>query len=589
MSDSRNSPIIGIDLGTTNSLCSFFEGNTPVLIPNAHGKLLTPSVVGVLDDAQIIVGSPAKELQIYQPEKCAACFKRNMGTDYKYQLGSYEFNATELSSIVLKSLKEDAERHLGIPIFEAIITVPAYFNDNQRKTTKLAGELAGLKVSRVINEPTSAALCYGHRYGQTDQRLLVFDLGGGTFDVTIMEVFEGSLEIISTAGECALGGHDFTEKIMAELLHQAGMNLEIEELKNPRRVSRLTEECNRAKHLLSTQDEVSVTIPTDDGELLADCKKISFSNSQLTKICEPLIQRIIRPISRALRDAKCTPDMIDKIILVGGATRMSLTHDIIRKFFGKEPWTGFNPDQVVALGAAIQSALMQDNEAVDDLVMTDVCPHTLGVSIVKHFNHEIRDGYFLPIIHRNTTIPVSREEVVNTISHNQRELLVEVFQGESRKNDGNLKLGELKIKNVPPGPAGQPIQIRFTYDMNGILEVEVTFPSTGRREVGVLVQEIKSLTQSEIDDALQKMQKLKYYPKDHAENHNLLCYAERCLAEVDRSIRNDLEILVDQYEISMNSGDAEFFLNTKERLIQVLDALGFSYNLDEDSGSDENF
>src|SRR6185436_7824391 len=309
----------------------------------------------------------------------------------------------------------DAKHYLKADVTDAVITVPAYFNDNQRQATKQAGELAGLRVRRIVNEPTAAALTYGFHDRGSEKKILVIDLGGGTFDVTLMDVFEGTLEIVSTAGENFLGGEDFTDRLMAGLLQQQGMQLEFAELQEPHRVARLRQQCEMAKRQLATDDSVNVKMPDAKGQIAADAVTVSISRTDYTKLVLPLVERLKAPVAKALRDGRAAQDDVEDVILVGGATRMPVVHDFVRAFFSKEPLCKFNPDEVVALGAAVQAALIADDQAVDDLVMTDVCPFTLGVDTAKVFGPEFKSGYFTPIIHRNTTIPCSKEHAFSTL------------------------------------------------------------------------------------------------------------------------------------------------------------------------------
>ena len=571
-------PIIGIDLGTTHSLCAFFNDDGPVLIPNAHGEFLTPSVVGVTDEESILIGAAARELRVTQPEQTASCFKRYMGTDRRLTVGKTTFTPIELSSLVLKSLKNDASEFLKQEITDAVITVPAYFNDNQRKATKQAGEMAGLKVRRIINEPTAAALTYGFHDREAEKNLIVIDLGGGTFDVTVMEVFEGTLEIISTAGESMLGGEDFTDRIVATVFQKEGTQLETAELKQPLRVARLRQECEVAKRTLATAGHASIRVPNAAGEFDAESIKFKLTGDNFAAVCKPLFERLKKPIGKALRDGKIAPDQIDEVILVGGSTRMTALQDFVKEYFEQEPQFSFDPDQVVALGAAVQAALIVDDKAVDDMVMTDVCPFTLGVEIAKQFGNRIDGGYFQPVIHRNTTIPVSKEEVFHTIAPNQQEVQLRVFQGEARKIDDNLDLGELTIDGIPPGPAGQEIQVRFTYDLNGILEVEAIISQTGKRFSLVLTQHAASLTESEVAEAVDRMQNLKFYPRDDLENKKLLLFCERMVGEMSPMDRETLESAIDAFISGMESGDEETFERMKKGLFITLSALGIEYD-----------
>ncbi len=582
-------PLIGIDLGTTNSLCSVFREGRPELIPNATGHFLTPSVVGLVDGGQVIVGHPAVELRITQPDRTASCFKRHMGTDQSISLGGKEYSSSELSSLVLRSLKHDAEEFLGTEVIRAVVTVPAYFNDHQRKATKLAGELAGLQVQRIINEPTAAALTYGFHDRLADKRFLVFDLGGGTFDVTMMEVFEGTLEIIATSGESHLGGEDFTDRLCAWALREQGLQLEQVEFREPQRLARLRGECERAKRELTAESSspAKIRIPASDGLIPDDAPELEIGLSQVSELCKDLVDRLERPVFRALRDAGWSVQELDEVILVGGATRMPLVHNMVRERLQCEPGTRFDPDQVVALGAAVQSALILDDRAVDDMVMTDVCPFTLGVETTKKLGEHQRDGYYLPVIHRNTTIPVSKEEVVGTVSDNQREMRLRVFQGEGRRVDDNLELGELVVTGIPPGPAGMEVHVRFSYDLNGILEVEALVASTGKKFQAVLLQHVKGLSEKEIKKAITTLQKLKFYPRDEVPNQRLLLFAERAVGEISPFQRHEIETALDDFERAMASGDRDLFESSKNLLLMTLSRLGFAYEESGDPSGEE--
>lgn len=569
--------MIGIDLGTSNSLCALFENGQPKLIPNSLGSVLTPSVISVSEDNHVLVGAAAKEMRITQPDRCAWVFKRLMGTEQSIKIGAHTFTAPEMSSLVLQSLKEDAEAYLGEPVQDAIITVPAYFNDHQRNATKLAGELAGLNVRRIINEPTAAALTYGFHDRAADKKLIVIDLGGGTFDVTAMEVFEGTLEIISTAGESMLGGEDFTDRILAWALTSQKLQLEIAEMKMPLLVARLKQECEASKYAISSETEVKIRVPDEQGEINDDSPVLTFTQEDFQKLTEPLIKRLSRPIARAVRDSRMAPEEFTDVILVGGATRMEVVRSFVRSFFGTEPLCSYNPDEVVALGAAVQAALIQDDQAVDDMVMTDICPFTLGTEVMKEFGQRRVDGYYLPVIHRNTTIPVSREEIVCTVEPNQRYVSVGVYQGESRKVKDNLFLGKLEVKGIPPGPAGKQVHLRFTYDLNGILEVEAYVPETGKKSTLILTQHAKLSSNQDIKSAVRKLQALKFYPRDDVRNQHLVSFAERVIGEISPFQRNGLESVIDQFEQSMASGDREWFQAAREGLLTSLAALGFHY------------
>ena len=583
MSRSKNSPevdqsesqetCIGIDLGTTHSLVSIFRDGKPVLLPNAHGDLLTPSVVGVLPNGEIVVGQTAKELRVTDPDSCAWCFKRHMGQERRIKLGQKEFAPHELSSLVLRSLKSDASTVLGVEVTDAVITVPAYFNDHARQATRLAGEMAGLNVRRMINEPTAAALVHGYHERDDEKNLLVIDLGGGTFDVTVMEVFEGTLEIRASAGESMLGGEDFTDRIVSKVLASENAQLEVAELNDALRVARLRSECETAKRKLSTEDEVYIRVPDTDGRFGEKPKRFRMDAKSFSKLCDPLMQRIAGPIARALRDAAMEPSEIDEVILVGGATRMTVLKNFVEDYFGKPAVARHNPDEIVALGACIQAALIGEDSAVDDMVMTDVCPFTLGVEVVKELGGQIRDGFFSPVLHRNSTIPISKEEVYGTVTPNQDSVKVKIYQGDARKVSDNVFLGELEVSRMPPGPAGSPFYIRFSYDVSGVLEVEAYVPG-GKKCRTTITNHIKGLSPKAVEAAKRRIGELKFYPRDDLANQQLARYAERMLGELHPSQREQLDMALDVYEGAMNRADREQFLAAREMLMICLSSLG---------------
>lgn len=568
--------IIGIDLGTTNSLCGVFRKGQPELIPNAHGQELTPSVVGILPSGEIVVGATARELAITHPDRVSFCFKRLMGESTETTIAGHTFSPVELSSLVLKSLRDDAINALGEVVEEAVISVPAYFNDHQRKATKQAAELAGLRVRRIVNEPTAAALAYGFHDRDAEKKILVVDLGGGTFDVTLMEIFEGTLEIISTAGESQLGGEDFTNRLVAEVLKTQGKQIELAELQTPLLVSRLRKECELAKRTLSGNETATIRIPNEDGTMPEQGDKIELTPESFATAAKSLLDRIAAPIDRALRDGQSNSTDVEEVILVGGATRMPLMARFVEERLGKLPLTKLDPDRVVCLGAAVQAALIADDRAVEDMVMTDVCPFTLGINISKDLGSQVKSGYYLPIVHRNTTIPVSKEHPVATMHPNQTTVQIEVYQGEHRMVEKNHRLGELSVKGIPAGPAGQTIFVRFTYDLNGILEVEA-YPE-GREENKqrvVIASHASDLTEEELSLAVKRMNELKYYPREDQESQRLLRYAVQCVGEVSTFQREQLEVAIDAFEHSMAAVDKELVESSRMTLLQVLSSLGF--------------
>ena len=575
--------IIGIDLGTTNSLGAVFHENGPMLIPNALGNYLTPSAVGFLADDRILTGAAALEMAVTRPERCALHFKRLMGLDQKLELADKEFTAPELSAMILKTIVSDSKAHLGRNITDVVITVPAYFNDNQRKATRLAGELVGLNVRRIINEPTAAALTYGFHEKDADKKIMVFDLGGGTFDVTLMEIFDGTLEIIATAGESNLGGQDFTEAIVAHVLQTAG-------LEGPGRLvlSRLHDECEIAKLELTESDKTTIRIPDEQGHFPEDGQTIELTRKTFETLIQPLMERLKHPMVRVINDGKCMPEEIDEVILVGGATRMPGISQMLQAHFGKPPLCRHNPDEVVALGAAIQAALIDDHEAVEDVVLTDVCPFTLGIEVAKRLGRSTQSGYYLPVIHRNTTVPVSREETVATLFDNQDTVTLRIYQGEARKIRDNLLLGELEVMDIPPGPEGQLVHVRFTYDMNGILEVEAIVGETGKKFRTVLTQNVKGLSEDQIQNALKRMQDIKFYPRDEARHQQLLFYGEKIIAELNPMLRSDLEDALDRFESALYGDSQEEVEASRAELVETLDRLGYGSDEHELSDSEED-
>ncbi|MFX0561168.1 Hsp70 family protein [Tepidibacillus infernus] len=532
---------IGIDLGTTNSLVSYWSDNGPVIIPNVLGSNLTPSVVSIDENNEILIGEIAKERLITHPHLTVSNFKRYMGTEKRFNLGNYTFSPEELSSFILKSLKADAEAFLGHEVQEAVISVPAYFNDAQRKATKRSAELAGLKVERLISEPTAAAISYGLHQEESETKFIVFDLGGGTFDVSILEMFEGVMEVKSISGDNFLGGEDFTNLLVSYFIDSEKIDVQF---LNEKARSALYKQAELCKRDLSKDNvgKMSLTLEEKTYEK-------TISRADFEKLASQLLLRIRHPIERALRDASLTPKELDAVILIGGATRMSVIKLAVSRMFGKLPYSNINPDEAVALGAAIQAALKERNEALNEIILTDVCPYTLGVEIVKEIERDkFEPGYFLPIIERNTPIPVSRVERLFTIKDNQTSIRVEIYQGESRRVEGNIKLGELDIK-VPPAEAGKEmIDVRYTYDINGILEVEVTVISNGMKNRVVIEKSPGSMSKEEIEERLNLLKDIKIHPRDKMENRLLLAKGERLYEESLGEKREYIGELLQKFE-----------------------------------------
>lgn len=579
--------IVGIDLGTTNSLVAEMAPSGPRVIPNALGEPLTPSVVGIDLADNLLVGRAAKELQVVHPERCASLFKRLMGTDEKTNLCGRWFEPEELSSLVLRSLKEDAEAFLGQPVERAVITVPAYFNDQQRKATITAGRIAGFRVDRILNEPTAAAMAYGFHESRDEKLLIVFDLGGGTFDVSLVELFEGVLEVRASAGESFLGGEDFTRTLASRVLETQGYPpFERTELEHPRLVSRMIQQCEQAKIRLSSRESTNVRIPNTIGDFDAQPAEVAVTRAQFESWTNSILGRIELPVRRVLGDARVNRAAINDIILVGGATRMPSLVARVEELFGKAPQYRIDPDQVVALGAAIQAGLIADNAAVADLVVTDVAPFTLGIEVSKTIGFERQSGYFLPIIHRNTTIPTSRVKRVSTLEPNQTMIRVKIYQGESRHVENNLYLGEFQVNGIPRGPAGQSIDVRFTYDQNGILEVEATVVETGKAFSHVVTRYAKGMSAGQIAKAVDDMRNLKRHPRDEAEVQFVIRRAERLLPELPYNLRHDFERLLDGFEEALELRDGPAVGRFREALQQFFDRFDAGHFPHDDFGNE---
>lgn len=540
--------IIGIDLGTTNSLAAYFTEKGAKIIPNRLGKNLTPSIVSVDEEKQIFVGETAKERRSLFPDMTAQVFKRDMGSTKKYKLGENEFTAEELSSFVLRSLKEDAEAFLGEEVTEAVISVPAYFDDKRRKATKRAGELAGLKVERIISEPTAAAIAYGLYEKTKNTKFLVFDLGGGTFDVSILELFQNILEVRAVAGDNYLGGEDFTEVLVKLFLQRKEIDIHTLDEKTQVHLYKQAEFCK----LGFSDQNTSILQCNIDGKLLEE--KITLEEYE--ELCEPLLEKIRKPVQRSLSDAHIRLSDIDVIVLVGGATRLPVIKNFIVKLFRKFPDTSIHPDEAVALGAAIQAAMKERNNAVKEVILTDVCSFTLGTEVsIERENGQFESGHFCPIIERNTVIPASRTEQFYTLRDNQSKISICVLQGESRFAENNLLLGKLEVP-VPKKKAGEEgVEVTYTYDINSILEVVVKVLSTGEIKKQIIKGQENDMTDEEIETRMQELSYLKIHPRDQEENKLLLLRCERLYEESIGSVRVQIDYLIRKFEQVLNTHD----------------------------------
>ncbi|EOV0644553.1 molecular chaperone HscC [Cronobacter turicensis] len=558
--------IVGIDLGTTNSLAAIWQEGSPRLITNAMGEWLTPSVVGLDDEGRVLVGKAARERLHTHPHLTTALFKRHMGTAWTVRLGDKLFRAEELSALVLRSLKEDIERACGEPVTEAVISVPAYFSDAQRKATRIAGELAGLKVEKLINEPTAAALAYGLHRREEEGTFLVFDLGGGTFDVSVLELFEGVMEVRASAGDNFLGGEDFDQALIDVFVARqraAGG------LPDPAaHTHALRREAERVRHALGESHVATFTLRAED-----QTWSQTIHQGDLNDIFAPLLTRLRQPIERALRDARIRVADLDDILLVGGATRMPLVRRLAASLFGRFPSVSINPDEAVALGAAVQAALKKRDAALEEVVLTDVCPYTLGIETVKAFGRHLDEGHYLPVIERNVVVPVSRMKRVCTLADNQTVVEFTIYQGESRLVKDNIELGRMRV-SVPPKPAGEvALDVRFTYDVNGILEAEVTVPLTGERQQLIIENNPGVLTTQEIAERLAQLSALKIHPRERQPNTHLLARLDRLYQENTGELREEISYLGVRFQQALESQDDARIDKARHEITQQADAI----------------
>jgi molecular chaperone HscC len=562
--------IVGIDLGTTNSAIAVWRAGAAELIPNSLGDRLTPSAVSLDDSGEVIVGLAARERQVSHPELTATAFKRFMGSSRRIALGQKYFCAEELSALVLRSLKADAEAALGEPITDAVITVPAYFNDKQRKATRRAGELAGLRVERLINEPTAAALAHGIHQLDNASKFLVFDLGGGTFDVSILEIFEGVVEVRASTGDNFLGGEDFNELLIDRMFREHAREWGVsrkEEL--PALYQRLRAAAERARRTLSTQDSATLQVSWRHRELTSH-----ISAGELERLAEPLIRRLRDPVLRALGDSAIRADDLSEIVLVGGATRMPLVRKAVTRMFGRFPAVGLNPDEAVALGAAVQAGLKARDAALKEVVLTDVCPYSLGVETGAMLpDGSLRAGLFTPVIERNTVVPASRVRAFSTVYDGQRQVEVKIYQGESRLVTDNVQLGKLEIP-VPQRRAGEiTVECRFTYDVDGLLDIDVRIPQTGEQHQLLIVDEESAPDRDEIERRRAELAALKVHPREMAVNRAVLARAERCYQQLLGDKREYVSKLITAFEASLERQEPRAIESARKTVSTMLDRL----------------
>ncbi|APT81134.1 molecular chaperone HscC [Salmonella enterica subsp. enterica serovar Cerro] len=544
---------IGIDLGTTNSLIAVWQDGAAQLIPNKFGEYLTPSIISMDENKQILVGKPAAARKTSHPDKTAALFKRAMGSHTLWHLGEESFNAPELSSLVLRSLKEDAEDYLQQPIKDVVISVPAYFSDEQRKHTRLAAELAGLNAVRLINEPTAAAMAYG-LHTQQNSRSLVFDLGGGTFDVTVLEYATPIIEVHASAGDNYLGGEDFTHMLLDEVLKRWNLDK-----------SALTDSDLAALYACVEAAKCASGSPLRMSWLYQErALESTFYDDELEALWLPLLNRLRTPIEQALRDSRLKPEQIDSLVLVGGASQMPLVQRIAVRLFGKLPYQSYDPSTIVALGAATQAACRLRHEDVEEVILTDICPYSLGVEV----NRQGVPGIFSPIIERNTTVPVSKVETYSTMHPEQDSICVRVYQGESHKVKNNILIDSFDVMLKPNGHI-QAIDIRFSYDINGLLEVDVLLED-GKSESRIISHNATSLTTQQIDASRERLLALKIYPRDMLINRTFKAQLEEQWSRALGDEREMLGEIITDFDAALLSNDMQRVDDVRRRACEYL-------------------
>ena len=566
--------ILGIDLGTTNSCMATMEGGEPVIIPNAEGGRTTPSVVAFSKTGELLVGQVAKRQAVVNPERTVMSIKRHMGSNHRVKIDDKEYTPQQISAFILQKMKADAEAYLGEKITQAVITVPAYFDDAQRQATKDAGRIAGLEVVRIINEPTAAALAYGLDKEET-QTILVFDLGGGTFDVSILEIGEGVFEVKATSGNNRLGGDDFDQRIVNYLVSEFKKNYGIDLSTDRMAMQRLTEAAEKAKVELSGVTSTNINLPFITADSTGPKHlDITLTRAKFDELTADLVEKTMGPTRQALQDAGLTPDKINKVLLVGGATRMPSIQEAVRRIFGKEPHKGINPDECVAIGAAIQAGVLGGE--VRDIVLLDVTPLSLGI--------ETLGGVFTKIIERNTTIPTRKSQIFTTAADNQTSVEVHVLQGERPMASDNKTLGRFHLIGIPPAPRGVPqIEVTFDIDVNGIVNVSAKDLGTGKAQ-SITITGSTRLKEEEIQRMIRDAEQHSAEDKKRKEEAEIRNQAESMVYQAEKVIKDfgdkadkaqveKLQTAVNNLKEALSSGNIESIKQKLEALTEPLHAL----------------
>ena len=592
---SSGEKIIGIDLGTTNSVVSIMEGGEAKVIPNLEGNRITPSVVAFTDKGETLVGEPAKRQAVTNPKNTVYSVKRFMGRRHnevqseekivpykiiggpeeyvKIEAGSKTYTPPEISASILRKLKEAAESYLGHKVNKAVVTVPAYFNDAQRQATKDAGQIAGLDVSRIINEPTAAALAYGLEK-KNDEKIVVFDFGGGTFDVSVLEVGDEIIETLSTNGDGHLGGDDFDEELINHIADEFKKEQGIDLRDDAMALQRLREAAEKAKKELSSSQTTDINLPfiTADSSG-AKHLQMAITRAEFEKLIDPLVERCRKPVEQAMKDAGLSSSDIDEVVLVGGSTRVPKVQEFVKKIFGKEPHKGVNPDEVVSIGAAIQGGIISGD--VQDVVLLDVTPLSLGI--------ETEGGVMTKLVERNTTIPVTKDQTFSTAADNQTAVTVRVFQGERQMANDNRLLGQFNLEEIPPAPRGVPqIKVVFDIDVNGILNVSAKDVATGK-ETSVRIEQSSGLSEAEIEDMQRQAEahadedKKKKELAEAKNNGSRIVYdVEKLLKEhaekIDAASKSAIEASVKKVQDAIETDDAAAINTACEELQQATHA-----------------